>query len=66
MVSTTLDEGHKIRVMLVDDHGLVRRGFLVVLVLAATHVLNYWMNPILAVFQFTLGLLMIPFEFLLR
>ena len=42
-----------------------RFGFMVVLVLAATNVLNYWMNPIITVFQWALGVLMTPFNFLL-
>ena len=40
-------------------------GFFVVLALAATHLLNYWMNPIITVFQIALGVLMTPFNFLL-
>jgi Zn-dependent protease len=39
-------------------------GFLVVLVLAATHMLNYWMSPIIMVFQIVLGALMSPLTFL--
>lgn len=40
-------------------------GFFVVLALAATHLLNYWMNPIIMVFRIALEALMTPFNFLL-
>jgi Zn-dependent protease len=40
-------------------------GFLVVMALAATHMLNYWMSPIIMVFQMALQVLMTPFNFLL-
>ena len=40
-------------------------GFFIVLALAATHVLNYWMAPIIGVFQILLGNLLLPFTSLL-
>ena len=40
-------------------------GFFIVLALAATHVLNYWMAPIIGVFQLVLGTLLLPFTSLL-
>ena len=40
-------------------------GFFIVLALAATHVLNYWMAPIIGVFQIVLGTLLLPFTSLL-
>ena len=40
-------------------------GFFIVMALAATHVLNYWMGPIIGVFQVVLGTLLMPFNFLL-
>ena len=40
-------------------------GFFIVIALAATHVLNYWMAPIIGVFQIVLGTLLMPFTSLL-
>ena len=40
-------------------------GFFIVLALAATHVLHYWMVPIIGVFQILLGSLLLPFTSLL-
>ncbi len=40
-------------------------GFFIVMALAATHVLNLWMAPIIGVFQMLLGALLTPFTSLL-